>query len=89
MGKMAFIMTSIMDEVTEELTESRTPEEIAVMLAQIGMVIAWIGHGRNEQLPPELVPFAEMINPSAPAQPTTESNAGTHAESPAEIEAAS
>lgn len=65
---MSFLMTTVLEEITDELAEMKSPGEIGVYLSQIGDVIKWIGHGDSEQLPEQLRPFAEMINPGAPIE---------------------
>lgn len=63
LGRLAFIMTTISDEVAEEM---RDYDEIAIRLFmfQIGEVISWIGHGDNERLPDNVRQFAELIQPT-------------------------
>lgn len=63
LGKMAFLMTTVTDELCYEL-EDLPPEMMELYLAQIGEMIAWIGHGNNEQLPPNIRPMAEGIQPT-------------------------
>ncbi len=67
LGRMAFLMTTITDELTEELAEH---DELAIraFMFQIGEVISWIGHGDNERLPEAVRPFAETIQPSEPME---------------------
>jgi hypothetical protein len=64
LSRLSFLMTTFMDELAEELGEK---DEVAmsVYMAQIGEVIAWIGHGDNSRLSPELRVFAEAMQPSA------------------------
>jgi hypothetical protein len=64
MARMAPLMTTFMDELAEELGE-KDELYMGMYLAQMGHVIAWIGHGDNDKLPPELRVFAEAIQPSA------------------------
>ena len=64
LAHMAPLMTTFMDEIAEELGD-RAEVDMSVYMSQIGLVIAWIGHGDNDSLPPELRVFAEAIQPSA------------------------
>lgn len=64
MARMAYvILPALADEMTEEMEEMDEPT-IRVIMAQIGSIIAWIGHGDNSALPDSLRPFAEGIQPS-------------------------
>jgi hypothetical protein len=63
LGKMAFLMTAVTDELCYEL-EDLSPEAVQLHLAQIGEMIAWIGHGNNERLPENIRVMAEGIQPS-------------------------
>lgn len=74
LARMAFLMTTITDELAEELVDY---DEIAIraFMFQIGEVISWIGHGDNSRLPESVLPFAEMIQPQAHAE-TTRSDRG-------------
>lgn len=63
MARMAPIMETFMDELAEELGE-REERFMSAFFAQSGDIIAWVGHGDNERLPPELRIFAEAIQPS-------------------------
>ena len=63
LAKFAFLMQALTDEVIEELTD-REEEVIGAFMAQMGEVIAWIGHGDNERLPEAMRIFAEDIQPS-------------------------
>jgi hypothetical protein len=62
-ARFAFIMEAITEEVVEEL-EEKDDATIGVFMAQMGEVIAWVGHGDNSRLPENLREFAETINPS-------------------------
>jgi hypothetical protein len=67
MSKMAFvILPALADEMVEEMSELDEPT-VRIIMAQIGSVIAWIGHGDNAQLPDSLRDFAEGIQPTVPA----------------------
>jgi hypothetical protein len=63
LAHMAPLMTTFMDELAEELGE-RAEMDMSLYMSQIGLVIAWIGHGDNDSLPPELRIFAEAIQPN-------------------------
>lgn len=66
MGRYAFLMQSLTDEVIEELTD-KDEATIGTFMEGMGEVIAWIGHGDNERLPDPLKSFAEEIQPPAPS----------------------
>lgn len=57
-------MTSFVDELADELGD-KDEAAMSLYMAQIGEVIAWIGHGDNSRLPEYLREFAEAIQPSA------------------------
>ena len=59
LGRYAFIMQAITDEVIEELDDKDEPT-VAIFMEQMGEVIAWIGHGDNTRLPDKLLP---LFNP--------------------------
>lgn len=61
--KFAFLMDALTEEVIAEL-EEKDDELIGAFMAQMGDVIAWIGHGDNERLPDSLRMFAEEIEPT-------------------------
>lgn len=63
MGRMAFLMTTVSEEIAEEMREY---DEMAIrgFMFQVGEVISWIGHGDNERLPEAVREFAEGIQPS-------------------------
>jgi hypothetical protein len=67
LSKFAFLMQALTDEVIEELTE-KDDEAIGIFMAQMGQVIAWIGHGDNDQLPDPVRQFAEELQPSIPIE---------------------
>lgn len=65
MTKMAYIiLPALADEMCEEM-EDLDEMTIRVIMAQIGEVIAWVGHGDNTRLPESLQEFAEGIQPTA------------------------
>src|SRR3954454_11659214 len=63
LSRFAFLMQALTEEVIEELTE-KDDEAIGIFMAQMGQVIAWIGHGDNEQLSDPVRQFAEELQPS-------------------------
>lgn len=71
MARMAFLLTTITDELGEELHDV-DELTVRIFLAQIGETIAWIGHGDNERLPDGIREFAEGV------QPTRVSDVSTH-----------
>lgn len=66
MARMGFVMTTIGNELAEELVDM-DELQIRVFLAQIGEVIAWIGHGDNTRLPDSVRVFAENVQPTVSA----------------------
>lgn len=65
MTKMAYIiLPALADEMCAEM-EDLDELTIRVIMAQIGEVIAWVGHGDNSRLPESLQEFAEGIQPTA------------------------
>lgn len=58
-ARLAFIMSTMADELSEEL---RDYDEIKfrIFMFQIGEVISWIGHGDNERLPEAIKEFANQ-----------------------------
>jgi hypothetical protein len=56
MARMSFITRAMIEEISEELVE-RDEETLQKFMAQIGEVIAWIGHGDPEKLPSNLREF--------------------------------
>lgn len=65
LGKFAFLMQSLTDEVIEEL-EEQDEDVIAAYMERMGEIIAWIGHGDDERLPDILRPFAEQVDNRPP-----------------------
>jgi hypothetical protein len=63
MARMAFLLTTITDELGEELRDV-DDMTVRIFLAQIGEVIAWIGHGDNQRLPESVREFAEGVQPT-------------------------
>lgn len=63
LARWSFLMTAMTDELADEL-DGKDDEIIASFMAQIGIVISWIGHGDNSQLPEFLRDFAETVQPS-------------------------
>lgn len=62
-ARLAFFMSTVTDELSEELAEL-DEFQVRAFMFQIGQVIAWIGHGDNDQLPESVRDFAEMVQPS-------------------------
>jgi hypothetical protein len=60
-------MQALTDEVIEELTD-KDEEAVGIFMEQMGQVIAWIGHGDNDQLPEPIRQFAEDIQPPIPIE---------------------
>jgi hypothetical protein len=58
MARMSFITRAMIEEISEELVE-RDEETLQAFMAQIGEVIAWVGHGDPSKLPANLREFAE------------------------------
>lgn len=67
LGRYAFLMQSLTDEVIEELTD-KDEATIGTFMEGMGEVIAWIGHGDNDRLPDPLKSFAEEVQPPIPIQ---------------------
>lgn len=63
LAKFAFLMQAVTDEVIEELTD-KDDELLGSFMAQMGEVVAWIGHGDDSRLPDALRVFAEEVQPS-------------------------
>lgn len=59
MARFSFITRAMIEEIGEELVE-RDEETLQAFMAQIGEVIAWIGHGDPAKLPANLREFAEQ-----------------------------
>jgi hypothetical protein len=64
LARFAFLMTAFTDEMAEEFRDM-DPLTMRVYLFQVGAMIAWIGHGENEQLPESVRAFAELIQPTS------------------------
>jgi hypothetical protein len=56
MARFSFITRAMIEEIGEELVD-RDEETLQLFMAQIGEVIAWIGHGDPSQLPENLRGF--------------------------------
>jgi hypothetical protein len=63
MGHLAFIMSTMADELAQEL-EELDEFQVRAYMYNIGEVIAWIGHGDNSRLPEMVREFAEQIVPT-------------------------
>lgn len=59
MSRFSFIARAMIEEISEELAE-RDEETMQVYMAQIGQIIAWIGHGDDAQLPDNIRPFVDL-----------------------------
>ena len=53
MARFSYVARAMIEEVSEELTD-RDDSTLEYYMAQIGEVIAWIGHGDNSRLPIQL-----------------------------------
>lgn len=62
MARFSFITRAMIEEVGEELAE-RDEATLEAFMAQIGEVIAWVGHGDPSKLPPNLREFTEEPRP--------------------------
>ena len=80
LGRMAFLMTTISEEVAEEMREY-DEMTMRLFMFQIGEVISWIGHGDNERLPDNVRAFAELIQPTVSNDSGDDGSAGTHQQS--------
>lgn len=67
-ANFGLIMQSLTEELVEEL-EEKDEETIGALMTRMGGIIAWIGHGDNDQLPEELRIFADEIQPPLPLEP--------------------
>jgi hypothetical protein len=76
LGRMAFLMTTISEEVAEEMREY-DEMTMRLFMFQIGEVISWIGHGDNERLPDNVRQFAELIQPTVRNDNTSDGSADT------------
>lgn len=63
MGKMGIIVSSFGNEIAEEMSDMDALKT-RIYMAQVGEMIAWIGHGDNERLPESVRWFAEGIQPT-------------------------
>jgi hypothetical protein len=66
MARMGFVLTTIGNELADELVDM-DELQIRIFLAQIGEVIAWVGHGDNNRLPDSVRMFAEGVQPTVSA----------------------
>jgi hypothetical protein len=73
MARMGIVLTTLGDELGEDLKDM-DEIQVRIMLAQVGEIVSWIGHGDNERVPEGLRGFAEMIQPTvkAPHDATTD-----------------
>lgn len=62
MARFSFITKAMIEEVGEELVE-RDEETLQAFMAQIGEVIAWVGHGDPSKLPANLRGFVGEERP--------------------------
>jgi hypothetical protein len=56
MARFSYVTRAMIEEVGEELAD-RDEETLQAFMAQIGEVIAWIGHGDHTRLPANLQGF--------------------------------
>jgi hypothetical protein len=59
MSRFSFVARAMIEEIGDELAE-RDEETMQMFMAQIGQVIAWIGHGDSSQLPENLQEFVGL-----------------------------
>lgn len=59
MARFSFVARAMIEEISEELAD-RDEETLQAFMAQMGDIIAWIGHGDSERLPDNLRAFAEQ-----------------------------
>lgn len=57
-ARFSFVTRALIEEMGEELAD-RDEETLQGFMAQIGEVIAWIGHGDNSRLPGQMQEFIE------------------------------
>jgi hypothetical protein len=57
MARFSYVARAMIEEISEELAE-RDEATLQAFMAQIGEVIAWIGHGDPSRLPDNLQGFA-------------------------------
>src|SRR5215831_19609222 len=58
MARFSYVTRAMIQEIGEELAD-RDEQTLQSFMAQIGEVIAWIGHGDATRLPANLQEFAE------------------------------
>lgn len=58
MSRFSFVTRAMIEEIGAEMGE-RDEETVQAFMAQIGQVIAWIGHGDASQLPESLQDFVK------------------------------
>lgn len=58
MARFSFVTRAMIEEIGEELAD-RDEETLQRFMAQIGEVIAWIGHGDADRLPESIRTFVE------------------------------
>jgi|SRR5215831_19904256 len=63
MARFSFVVRAMIEEIGDELAE-RDEETLQLFMAQIGEVIAWIGHGDPSKLPDNLRAFVETPGPA-------------------------
>lgn len=59
MSRFSFVTRAMIEEIGEELSE-RDEATMQRFMAQIGQIIAWIGHGDADQLPENLRDFVKV-----------------------------
>ena len=62
---MSIILRGVSDQIAEELSDM-DPDSFAQMMAQIGLIVEWVGTGDKTILTEGLRIFAEKIEPSTP-----------------------
>jgi hypothetical protein len=62
---MSIILRGVADQVADELGDM-DPKQFGIMMAQIGLIVEWVGTGDKSILTDSLRIFAEKIEPSAP-----------------------
>jgi hypothetical protein len=65
---MSIILRGVSEQVADELGEM-DPDQFAIMMAQIGLIVEWVGTGDKGILTDSLKVFAEKIEPSSPVVP--------------------
>jgi hypothetical protein len=66
MARFSFVVRAMIEEIGDELAE-RDEETLQLFMAQIGEVIAWIGHGDPSKLPENLRTFVDQSGPAIEA----------------------